>query len=758
MAKINIKKEKGQSLIIVAFGIITLVGFVGLAVDLGSSYVERIRIRRAADAAALAAAAELPLEEVSHIRALEFLEENNYGCGLEVNAAASGYHCTQNDTVRVEIDNNYLSGPAEDDAERIIRINTIDYRDPDNPYLPDSADRIRVEITSDASVFFMRVFGFLNVPVSASATAENINHLDVALVFDDSGSMEFDTLCYGCWRPSSSTSYPDGNFYPLPWDGDLDGQPDHCEGNSAYSYDGKKYIIIEAEEYSYTNNSYSRDLYTTGFTYWVIQRNGLYHSSSSYLGRADSFGRDDEGGYIQHQPPRTHIGADGTGVPCSWDDINDGGMCLRSADISSWGGPFPAPRVDYDFTVPSNGTWYVWVRGQGGDSQSADYVFWGLDGSPIGTGEVYKNNYGGYQDGASRSDWEFVRFGCGESGSQPCGQYLQKNRTYTLNLWAGANGFRVDRLIITNDSRDPNSFFSSSNDSSARSSYRGVVDNVLKTPATGRIDNNRTGWACDPCDARFGGSPSPSDPRRPVCTSEMAPQPNRLLDDIYDDEYPMRPSVEAAKNFVRRLDPRYDQIGYIAYNSSASIRDRLQCVRRLGADTCAYGYDPDPDTSDGLSSDVIESSVIAHLDATHATGGTNIADGIQKGIEVLSSRNGNYGRPGAAHIMIVMTDGRTNSTNNLDTPECYEDDLWPANDSGSTTWDRAKDCTVYYAMQARNNGIVIYSITLGSSADIELMEYIAELTGGVHRNAPRPEQLNDIFDELYKRIFLRLVE
>jgi hypothetical protein len=61
-------------------------------------------------------------------------------------------------------------------------------------------------------------------------------------------------------------------------------------------------------------------------------------------------------------------------------------------------------------------------------------------------------------------------------------------------------------------------------------------------------------------------------------------------------------------------------------------------------------------------------------------------------------------------------------------------------------------------MVARNNGIVIYTITLGESADIELLQYVAELTGGVHRHAPRVEQLGPIFDELYQRIFLRLVE
>jgi hypothetical protein len=37
------------------------------------------------------------------------------------------------------------------------------------------------------------------------------------------------------------------------------------------------------------------------------------------------------------------------------------------------------------------------------------------------------------------------------------------------------------------------------------------------------------------------------------------------------------------------------------------------------------------------------------------------------------------------------------------------------------------------------------------------MTYVAELTGGWHRYAPTPDDLDEIFDELYERIFLRLI-
>lgn len=751
MKKRGRRNEKGQSLIIIAFAIFTLIGFVGLAIDLGLAYVERIRVRRAADAAALAAAAELPLEDAAIIRALEFLEQNDYGCGLTVASGATSYSCTDTNTL-VEIN----IPPGDNPSRRTIRINTSDYRDMDRPDPMNTANRIRVEVVEEVDVFFMRIFGFSNVPVQGLAVGENINQLDIALVFDNSGSMEFDTICYGCWA-KSTLAYPQGTTYPLTWDGDLDGQPDHCEGNAPLTYSGKQYIVIEAEEYSATNNSYNRQLYNIGDTYWAIQRNGN-QAGIGYMGNAGAYGRDVIGAYIQHRPSRTYVSSDGTGVPCTWEDLLNGYICRRSDKLDSWGGPRPAPRTDYTFTVPTTGTWYFWVRIQGGDNISDTSgqnraLNWGTDNAPIG--RVYARCSDDYTNGASSNHWTWHRL-TATGGGAPIPTFIA-GQTYTLNLWAGGPGAAVDRIIITNDSRDPATFFTYAGDgacpgggreSGIASGYSGIVNGVLRG---GYVDNNRTGAACDPCDARFGGSPSPEDNRRPVCTGTVNPQ-ERYLDDLYDDEQPMRASVEAAKNFVRRLDPRYDQVGYVSYNGTATIRDRLQCLRKEGVDHCIAGYDPDL----GKSSTIIENTVIAHLDSTTANDGTNIGHGIMLGIQVLSSKSPNYGRPGAAHIMIVMTDGETNTLSGVD-PICYAEERWPIR-TGDLARDRAKDCAIYYAMQARNNGIVIYSITLGATADIELMAKVAEITGGIHRHAPRPEQLNTIFDELYERIFLRLVQ
>ncbi len=725
------RRERGQSLILVAFGIFTLMAFVGLGVDLGLVYVERVRAQRAADAAALAAAAELPLETAAQLRALEYLAENDYDCGL-VPTTDITRACTD-PNVRFELNvgtpEQFIFGPSADAAERIIRINTAapEYRD---------MGRIHVEVTQKAPIFFMRLLGFDTIPVTGAATAENIKNLDVVLVFDKSGSMEFDTLCYGCWTPNSSKEYPDGNFWPLPWGGPPDGPPTHCSGNSPYVYSGKYYIVIEAEEYSWLSNPYNRAGQHLGYTYWVLGRNG--YPSPSYLGNARALGRDSRGAYLAYTPGRSYK-SDGGGVPCTWDDINNpdpilGRVCRREQDIYELGGPFTAPRVDYDFTVPTSGSWQIWIRAQGGDrtGSTGDYVFWGLSSSDgtyndtvLGRADGFGNRGTGYWNGADPYKWRWGRLGRGRNNSLPYYLNLQAGVQYTLHFWGGAPGFDIDRIVITNNTGS-------------------TLPSRVQT--TTHLDNNRTRWACDPCDARFGGYPGGSGYSGPPnCNS--GPQPYRYLDDIYDDEQPIRGAVEAAKAFVRRLDPEFDQIGYVYYSSSASIRSELQCRKQAQK------------TGGTCDQNVIENTIIRALEDTHAGGATNIAHGIKQGIAVLSHQPPHNGRPGAAHIIILLTDGRANTYSYLgsDVPACYQSDYWPHN-TGSSSLDRAADCTVYFALKARNNGIVIYTITLGQGADFELMNYVASVTGGIYRHAPTVEQLGPIFDELYERIFLRLVE
>ena len=680
-----------------AVALAALLLIAGLGVDLGMYYIERVRIVAAVDAAALAAAAELPYEPAAHDRALQFLMENGY------NFTDSGDTTV---TINSEGDTYYsTSGPDPEDADTIISIDTETYRDyelaPEDRL--DSAFRVRIEVTQQVPLIFMRLVGMNNLPAIASATAENINNLDIVIVFDRSGSMEFDTLCYGCWDDDPSTPYRGGIIYPLPWGGPPDGDPAHCGPLQPYSYGGERYFFIEAEEYSLVDQPpYNRLLYNYYSTYWILQRNG--HGATARSGN---------GAYIMHMPfPDQSSGSAGYyGVSCRRTDIQHDGSCNTTAPLTH-----QAPRADYDFVIPNdasyNDTYYIWVRGQAGDWGGTSCIHWGID--QVYQDEECEFDRGTGYDGASWGDWEWRRLDGSFGWTQ--------GTTHTLNIWAGGAGFAIDRIAITT-----NSYIGAGEDAP------GVIDAWNDGRGAYEWADGRTQWACDPCDARFAGYPGGTGwGQPPLC--DVGANPDRRFDYIYDDEQPIRSSIEAAKGFVAMLDPSYDQIGFVRYSSNVEIAQELQCVRRLGRELC--------------TPDVLTNTVIASMDATYANGSTNIGGAIDSGITALSTQSGHYGRPGAAHVMILMTDGRPTAR---PSGACDDDpDIWPG--------DANADCAVYYADEARDNSIVIYTVTLGNSADFELMEEIADMTGGVHRNAERPEQLPEIFEELYERIFLRLVD
>lgn len=94
--------------------------------------------------------------------------------------------------------------------------------------------------------------------------------------------------------------------------------------------------------------------------------------------------------------------------------------------------------------------------------------------------------------------------------------------------------------------------------------------------------------------------------------------------------------------------------------------------------------------------------------AGHYYNFTNIGDGIKFGHEALTNE---YSRPQAFKVMVVFTDGRANRPNG---------------------WSYAKQYALQRAQDAAAAGIVIHTITFGSSADKQLMAQIAEIGSGTH--------------------------
>jgi hypothetical protein len=573
----------------------------------------------------------------------------------------------------------------------------------------------------------------------ATDKAGNTNYIDVVIIHDKSGSMEYDTVCYGCWEPSDE-QYPSGNIYPLPWSSSTIESADHCAtDNLYYESGGEYYIVIEAEEYSRLNHadfaSYTEAITTPYHTYWAVQRNDYNEWADEPVG---ALGRDAydtvtfSGAYLAHHPFPNFIDTTGLGVTCRLDGVVDGEYACRTS-MPEGVGPFPAPRADYDFDAPRTDTYYVHIRAQGGHEDRDRHIFWGLDGDEPRREDGFPQ--GPSYDGAVESAWDWKRLGRVS---------LSEGTTHQLRLWAGGAGFSVDRIIISTNPIPS--------------------EEAEEYPP----NNGRTDSACDPCDPRFAGRPgghawTAEEPYyRPDCGQDQRLHP------IYDDEQPIRGALEAAKYFVSRLNPRLDQVGYVPYSYNADIESELECLRRRGVpnlgspdcdpDLCTPGVEPPCDPDCGCFSGVITNTVLYELDRTFALGTTNIAEGIQLGIDVLSMEEGHYRRPGAAHVMVLLTDGQANRYPDNDCwkyPNGDERDEWP--DTGTEHIDRAAECVINYAQQARNEGIMMFTISLGQSADKDLMAHVAQLTGGWHRYAPNTDALNEIFDELYERIFLRLI-
>ncbi len=116
--------------------------------------------------------------------------------------------------------------------------------------------------------------------------------------------------------------------------------------------------------------------------------------------------------------------------------------------------------------------------------------------------------------------------------------------------------------------------------------------------------------------------------------------------------------------------------------------------------------------------------------AGHYTAYTNIYDGLRSGR--LALQNG--ARPTAQKLIVLMTDGQANLPYSAAIGKYY-------------ALQEAQNCK-----QAR---IPVITISLGAEADSNLMQEIADTTGGVHFNIPGGKSVEEYEEEL-KNIFRRV--
>jgi Flp pilus assembly protein TadG len=170
-----------------------------------------------------------------------------------------------------------------------------------------------------------------------------------------------------------------------------------------------------------------------------------------------------------------------------------------------------------------------------------------------------------------------------------------------------------------------------------------------------------------------------------------------------------------------------------------------------------YGYGPadKPNNMSWLTDDL--NTVRNKVDTLQAgmwTGNTNMAQGIDKGVDVLFNSPVSPQRKHAAKIMILLTDGQPNQTRA--NPTKYYSEL-------CTTCPPRADAKAAAHDAHDQKFITIYTISVGANADQVLMAEIADIGGGEHFHAEGSvdtykEQLQQIFQKLGGKCPVELIQ
>jgi hypothetical protein len=138
-------------------------------------------------------------------------------------------------------------------------------------------------------------------------------------------------------------------------------------------------------------------------------------------------------------------------------------------------------------------------------------------------------------------------------------------------------------------------------------------------------------------------------------------------------------------------------------------------------------------------------NVVNHRQAGHYHLYTNTGGGLHNGREHLDAE----GRANARKMIVLMTDGLSN----------WRNGSFNVNAARQYVLDEAALC----AHESRKYKIM--TISLGVGADTEIMQQVADMTGGKHFNVPGGsshqemyEQLYAAFEEIAKARPLRLVQ
>jgi hypothetical protein len=194
-------RSRGQAAVIVAMAFVGLLVAVGLAVDGGILFLHRVWLREAADAAALAGAYELPNENAACARVVEYLLNHDY---------------TPGDDFEFQV-----IFPEPGEVDDFPAVPTSPTRVLNSPSISDcsgltiAGDHQQVWVTADQQVktVFMGLVGINNVGTGIPAVALKPEQFDIVFAIPDNSDLRHDTCDY-----NKSENYTQGtDFFGDPY-------------------------------------------------------------------------------------------------------------------------------------------------------------------------------------------------------------------------------------------------------------------------------------------------------------------------------------------------------------------------------------------------------------------------------------------------------------------------------------------------------------------------------------------------------------
>ena len=169
----------------------------------------------------------------------------------------------------------------------------------------------------------------------------------------------------------------------------------------------------------------------------------------------------------------------------------------------------------------------------------------------------------------------------------------------------------------------------------------------------------------------------------------------------YDSPTKLSLAKIAANNFIDNLRSN-DKSGVVSFSWTAALNK-------------------------GLSND--HASTKSVINGLVANGATNIGDAVDKANKELMSIENS---PKIFKVEILLTDGRANQPN--------------GNGSNENSADSALALTK--SLEAAENGIIVFTIGLGSDVNADMLQNMAQNTGGKYYFAPTGNDLNGIFNQI----------